>query len=173
MNKNITILLAVFTLSIGIGFVFSKLNSKDLSINEVSKTDERNFENNNRKWKTKNIKIGDKNYEIFVTESLNDMAVGLGAFESIENNQGMLFSFPEENFHSFWMKGMKFDIDIIFLNKDKKIIQIFENAQKDSYINEKNYKSYLPKLKSQYVIEIKAGESKKNGIKPGDVIIFE
>jgi uncharacterized membrane protein (UPF0127 family) len=170
MNRNLIILFAVITLVIGLGLILGKLNTNREF--RIQKFDESTTEETSKILNSKNIKIGDKNYEIFVTETLEDKRQGLSIFEEINENQGMLFEFPEENYHSFWMKDMKFDIDIIFLDKDKKVIQIFENVQKDSYVNEKNYKSYMPKLKSKYVIEIRSGESKKNRIKPGDAIIF-
>ncbi len=171
MNKNIILLLAVISLVIIVGLFFDFQNQRKKSylenIEAVLKQQRREKE-----WNTKQIKIGDKNYEIFVTQTEDEKITGLAAFDDIKDNQGMLFEFPEENYYSFWMKDMKFDIDIIFLDQDKKVIQIFENIQKTSYVDEKNYKTYLPRLKSKYVIEIKSGEVKKNSLQIGNVIIF-
>ena len=50
---------------------------------------------------------------------------------------------------------------------------IFNNVQKESYKNDRDFRTYLPNLKSKYVIEIKSGEAKKNGILLGDVIIIQ
>jgi len=125
-----------------------------------------------KEWKKTQIKIGDKNYEIFVTETDEDKNKGLSVFENIKDTQGMIFEFTEEDFHSFWMKDMKFDIDMIFLDKNKKVIKIFENVTKETYKNDKDFQIFMPALKSKYVIEIKSGEVKKNLLKEGDVIIF-
>ena len=168
MIKNIIILLAVISVSLTFGYFFSQQNSSKTEIKETKD----NTKLQEKIWKKQNIKIGDKNYEIFVTETEEERNTGLAAFENIKDNEGMLFEFPEENFYSFWMKDMKFDIDIIFLDQNKKVIQIFESVQKSSYQNKENHQIYLPKLKSKYVIEIKSGESKKNQLKVGDVIVF-
>jgi len=174
MSRNIIILLAVISLALLTGFFFNYLNKKELkpvvassipNILEVKIPE--------RKWKIKNIQIGSKNYEIYITESRENQTTGLAAFEEIKENQGMIFEFPEEDYHAFWMKNMKFDIDMIFLDQNNQVIQIFENVQKSSYKSDTDFQTYMPKLKSKFVIEIKSGETKKNGLRTGDVIIFK
>jgi uncharacterized membrane protein (UPF0127 family) len=169
MNRNIIILLAVITLVILIGVFYNNLqnNTQLEKINPITQLIDSKEE---RVWKTKLLQIGDKNYEIFLTENEEDMKKGLSAFEDIKDSQGMLFEFEIEDFHSFWMKDMKFDIDMIFLDKEMKVVHIFENVRKDTYKNQNDYKIFIPKLKSKYVIEIKSGEVKKNKLKLGDII---
>jgi len=169
MNRNIIILLAVITLVILIGVFYNNLqnNTQLEKINPITQLIDSKEE---RVWKTKLLQIGDKTYEIFLTENEEDMKKGLAAFDDIKDSQGMLFEFEVEDFHSFWMKDMKFDIDIIFLDKEMKVVHIFENVRKDTYKNQNDYKIFIPKLKSKYVIEIKSGEVKKNKLKLGDII---
>lgn len=168
MSRNLTILLAVITLVILLGVFYNFQNNTQLEkINPITQLIDSKEE---RVWKTRILKIGDKNYEIFLTEDEEDMKKGLAVFEDIKDSQGMLFEFSTEDFHSFWMKDMKFDIDMIFLDKEMKVVHIFENVRKDTYKNETDYKIFIPKLKSKYVVEIKSGEIKKNKIKIGDII---
>lgn len=165
MNRNLILLLATVSLVILLGLFYKYTNTRK----EVPFVTT-NLKSLSREWKKIEVKIGDKNYDIFVTENDTDKKNGLAIFDDIKENEGMLFEFEQEDYHTFWMRGMKFDIDIIFLDGEKKVIQIFENVQKDSYKSEEDYKLYTSKLKSKYVIEIKSGEVKKNNLKIGDVI---
>jgi len=169
MNRNLIVLTAVISLVILMGIFFSYQNKNfELKNNLESISLNQKFRN----WKEIEIKIGDKNYKIFVTENETDRKNGLAVFEDIKEDEGMVFEFPQEDYHSFWMRGMKFDIDIIFLDKEKKVIQIYENVKKDTYKNDYDYKSFSSKLKSKSVIELKSGQVKKNGLKIGDMISY-
>lgn len=81
---------------------------------------------------------------------------GLSDRTSIEPNTGMLFIFPETQYPSIWMKDMNFAIDIIFIDRDGKVVTIFENASPESY------KEVPPRIfktleASRYVLEVPAG----------------
>jgi uncharacterized membrane protein (UPF0127 family) len=83
----------------------------------------------------------------------------------------MLFIFPNEEKHFFWMKDMLFPIDIIWINNAKEIVYIDENTS----IPETNTPDYnLPLFSSpkpvSYVLEVNAGFSEKNNIKIGDKV---
>ena len=60
------------------------------------------------------------------------MAKGLAVKNQLKENEAMLFVFDDPAEHSFWMKDMKFPIDIIWLDSDGKVVHI-----------EKNLSSYL------------------------------
>ena len=51
--------------------------------------------------------------EVAVTPAAQ--ARGLGYRDSLDWNHGMLFPYETPGFRSFWMKGMRFDIDIVWI----------------------------------------------------------
>ena len=51
--------------------------------------------------------------EVMVTPT--EQARGLGYRDSLAWSHGMLFTYDEPGFRSFWMKGMRFDIDIVWI----------------------------------------------------------
>ena len=53
-----------------------------------------------------------------------ERAQGLMFREKINEDQAMLFLFEEEDIHSFWMKNMRFAIDILWLDGRKRIVHI-------------------------------------------------
>lgn len=78
--------------------------------------------------------------------------------KDLEENQGMLFVFEEENIYPFWMKNTLIPLDILWINSQKEIVFIYKNAQPCFYepcplIN--------PRVKARYVLEIRGGSSEK------------
>ncbi len=102
--------------------------------------------------------------KVEIVRTDHDKTIGLSDREKIENNQGMLFVYDRPAYYSFWMKGMKFDIDFIWIN-NKRIVDVTENV---SHLDQQNI--YLPRMPADQVLEVKAGLTRKNGIKIGDKI---
>ena len=76
----------------------------------------------------------------------------------------MLFIFQEELPRSFYMKNTEFSLDIIYINKKKKVVSIKKNTIPYD-------KNSLPSGKPVlYVLEIKAGLSDRWGIENGDSV---
>ena len=85
----------------------------------------------------------------------------------MQENQGMLFVFNPPRKVSMWMRNTPMTLDILFIDKDGKIINI-----------EKNTTPYSTKALSsrgtiQWVLEIAGGVSEKLGIKTGDVLLLD
>jgi len=84
-------------------------------------------------------------------------------------DQGMLFLLKEEAVHTFWMKNMRFPLDIIWIDKEKKIVDIAKNAL--PCVNN-TCPNLVPRQKSQFVLEVNAGYADKNNIKIGEILDF-
>jgi uncharacterized membrane protein (UPF0127 family) len=94
---------------------------------------------------------------------------GLMFRNSLAENEGMLFIFADEKTLSFWMKNVKFPLDLIFISGEKKIVDIKRNF-KPCLI--KNCLSYVSAEPAKFVLEVNAGFADKNGIKLSDKIEF-
>ena len=105
--------------------------------------------------------------ELAVTDS--ERAKGLMFREKINPDQGMLFVFEDEEQHSFWMKNMVIAIDILWLNKEKQIVHIEERVPP---CKEDPCPTYASKIPAKYVLELKAGSIKNNGLKRFDRLNF-
>lgn len=116
--------------------------------------------------------IDGKKFDLLLATTEDQKIKGLTIKDKIDINQGMLFIFQEKNYPPFWMKNMKFPIDIIFINDDK-IVDIVENATPPKNPNDiSSIPIYRPKEKANYVLEINAGLSKKYNFKIGDKVTF-
>lgn len=105
--------------------------------------------------------------EIADTESKRKL--GLMFRKSLPDNQGMLFVFEQEEQHSSWMKNMQIPLDIIWIGKDKIVVDIKADVPpcKDSC------SGIMPQEKAQYALEVNAGFTAKNKIKIGDRVDFQ
>ena len=118
------------------------------------------------------VSVGNKLYKLEVAQTYQDLERGLAKFDDIKDNEGMLFIFEEPGRWTIWMKDMKFNIDIIFLNENKEVVTIYENVKFENHENVFAYRKYQPEYDSKYVIELKEGQVAENKVKIGDKIEF-
>ncbi len=103
------------------------------------------------------IEIADDEYQV---------QTGLMYRKSMLPNQGMLFIFPEEAPRSFYMKNTEFALDIIYIDKNNKVVSIQKNAKP---YDESSLPSEGP---AQYVLEVNAQLTDSWSLKAGDSISF-
>ena len=97
-------------------------------------------------------------------------ARGLQGRDSLEAGQGMLFIFPQESGYDFWMKDTLIPLDMIWMDKHFKVVDVKENVppcEKDPC------EVYVPIAVAKYVLEINAQGAKNYGIKIGDAAVFK
>ncbi|MCC6865149.1 MAG: DUF192 domain-containing protein [Ignavibacteria bacterium] len=102
--------------------------------------------------------------DVEIAETEETRHLGLMYRENMQENQGMLFIFPDTELQSFYMKNTIMPLDIIFINSKYQIVKIYKSTTPYS---EKS----LPSLKpSKYVVEVNAGYTNKFKINEGDYI---
>ncbi len=104
--------------------------------------------------------------DIEIAETDYETETGLMYRKSMDENQGMLFIFPDIRQHFFHMKNTEFGLDIIFLDENLKIASFQENAKP---YDEKPLPSQIP---VKYALEINAGLSEKWLLEVGDKVEF-
>lgn len=112
------------------------------------------------------VEISGKKIKVEVADTLLKRQKGLMGKEELCEDCGMLFIFPTSNTHPFWMKNTHINLDIIWISKDLKIVEIVENAPKDSGEPAR----FRPKEKSKYVLEVNEGFVSENKVSVGDKI---
>jgi uncharacterized protein len=96
------------------------------------------------------------------------MGKGLGVKDELKENESMLFVFEKPGKHSFWMKDMKFPIDIIWLDSNGKVVHIQENLEPCPLVF--ICPTYAPSTDSQYVLETVSGFSSRHNIGLGTIV---
>lgn len=104
-------------------------------------------------------------FEVEMADTSQKRELGLGERPSLCQECGMVFVFPEKGIRSFWMKGMRFPLDIIWFNSaDGKIIYLAKNIPADS---QEIFTSSDP---TDRVLEINGGLADKYEIQIGDQV---
>jgi uncharacterized membrane protein (UPF0127 family) len=105
-----------------------------------------------------------------VAITAEDQIKGLSIRDQMNENEGMLFAYDEPSRQSFWMKDMKFPIDIIWLNRMGSIVHIEESLR--PCVSSLECPSFSPNENAQYVLETVAGFAQKHKLKIGTDVNF-
>jgi len=105
--------------------------------------------------------------DIEIAETEDERMTGLMYRTELRENQGMLFIFPNEELHTFWMKNTLLSLDILFVSTDGVIVTIQHDTVPHS-------EASIPSLKpAKYVVEVNAGYARKFAIHIGDKIYWQ
>lgn len=117
---------------------------------------------------THTLDIGSQSLEVEIADTDRSRTQGLSGRTSLPSNTGMLFIFSDSAHHTFWMKDMKFDIDFIWINKNKvvQINDLIPSPDKTSGTPQ----VISPDIDINMVLEVPAGFVQQNHIENGDKI---
>ena len=99
-----------------------------------------------------------------------DRMMGLMFRPSLPEDHAMLFVFERPDFHGIWMKNCKFPIDIVLLDESRRVVHL---AEKVPPCKTKECPSYLPLQKASYVIEMNAGQARREKAVVGASVTFD
>ncbi len=85
----------------------------------------------------------------------------------MNDDEGMLFTFPGESIRSFWMKNTCIPLDMIFIDKNGYIVGILEQ------VPTLNLQSRRVPCPAHRVLEVNAGWTREHGVKPGQRLLIE
>lgn len=117
--------------------------------------------------------IGDTRFLAEIADIPELRSKGLGGRDSLPEQTGMLFIFPSGQTSAFWMKGMRFPLDFVWIGANCTVVDLIDEVQHsppDTPNSElANFASSSP---AAYTFEINAGEISKFGIEIGDEVRF-
>lgn len=159
MTQKILIIL-ILLLLISVLFFILSAEKTDKNQRQFSQIQDREFVE---------IKIGEQLLNVEVVNSAQSTSQGLSGRDQIGAG-GMLFIFPDSQKRYFWMKDMRFNIDIIWILEGV-VTQITPDVPKPEE-NTPDYKleSYSSDQDASMVLELPAGDAQKFNIKPGDLV---
>lgn len=113
---------------------------------------------------THTLKLAGATVHVILAQTAADQERGLGGRESLEPDEGMLFVFPVDGKYAFWMKDVKFPIDIIWLAVDGTVVHVVPNLSPSTYP-----RSYAPQKPARFVLEVPAGFAAAHHVQIGDI----
>jgi len=100
-------------------------------------------------------------FHVSVANTEQQKEIGLSDINSLPQDEGMIFPFGRADYYGFWMRNMKFSLDIIYI-ANKKIVSIAANVS--------NPNSPSVPLPADTVLEINGGLSKMYHFSLGDLV---
>lgn len=121
----------------------------------------------------KNLKINDKTLKVEIADTQDKRTKGLSGREKIASDEGILFIYPNLGKYQFWMKGLQFSLDFIWI-KDNTIVDIIKNVQ-PPLLSEKDADLliYVSKVEVNKILEVNGGTADRLDIRIGDNIDLE
>ena len=111
-----------------------------------------------------------------LAETAVDHARGLGGHAPLGMTDGMIFVFQAPGFYAFWMKGMAFNLDIMWIEGTAENLRVVHLASDvPAYPTETpdgRLPTYSPSRPGRYVLEVNAGFAGKHGITVGAPVSF-
>ena len=114
------------------------------------------------------IRIGDTVFFMEIAATPAEKEKGLGERDSLKPGWGMVFPYDHKERFTFWMKGMRFPLDFVWI-ADKKVVGLTENVP---VMTEGSITMVSPEVPADQVFELNAGEINRHGIKIGDPVIY-
>ncbi|MDR2251703.1 MAG: DUF192 domain-containing protein [Endomicrobium sp.] len=118
-----------------------------------------------------NAYINGERLKLFVAKERDTIIKGLSGINKIPFD-GMIFLFGKARKISFWMKDMKFSLDIVWVQNNV-IVGVTENIKPEPGVPVERLKTYPSPTEVDTVIELSAGRAKQLNIKEGNILILE
>lgn len=119
------------------------------------------------------VNIGGASFDVRVADTDKTRAQGLSGARGLAENEGMLFLFIVPGTYGFWMKEMRFPIDIVWIRSGA-VAGYSENLPPTTGGElDENLKIYYPPGEIDAALEIPAGSVRKSGITEGQSVTIE
>jgi uncharacterized membrane protein (UPF0127 family) len=112
------------------------------------------------------IRVGGVPVRVRISQTPQEKERGLMFTERLPADEGMLFVFEYEHRLDFWMKNTPIDLDVAFIDRLGRIVEIGHMQALDE---ETIHRSRQPAL---YALEVNAGWFQEHGITVGDEVKF-
>lgn len=113
---------------------------------------------------TLQTKSGTHRYRVEVAATPEQQAIGMMHRREMAPDTGMLFPMNPPRPASFWMRNTHVSLDLIFIGADGRVLNVAEKAEP---LSERLLDSNGP---AAAVLELKAGQARRIGLKPGDAV---
>ncbi|HWO07427.1 MAG TPA: DUF192 domain-containing protein [Candidatus Paceibacterota bacterium] len=114
---------------------------------------------------TRTLLIDGTAVHVAVANTPESRAKGLSGTSSLAEGEGMLFVFDDDDRHMFWMKDMVFSIDILWADRDGRVVHIEQSVSPETFPQ-----TFAPPVPARYALEVPAGFAAARDIKIGSVL---
>ncbi len=116
------------------------------------------------------VSFGDVAFAVELATTFGERALGLSGRSSIGRNSGMLFIYETDATPGFWMRGMLFPLDIIWIDGQGEVVGVSSDLSPAPGGSQPPL--YYPPGPIRYVLEVNAGLAEELRIGPGSRALF-
>ena len=117
------------------------------------------------------IKVDSVPLEVQIADTEPRRVRGLMFQDQLPYDQGMIFVFDGPGNYSLWMLNMQFSLDMIWFDKDGKVVHIEEDVPPcKSALEIATCQSIVPEGEAVYVLEVTSGFVKQNNITKDSIL---
>lgn len=113
------------------------------------------------------VVLNGERFTVELATTQEKQALGLMFRDSLPDDHGMLFIFPDASRRSFWMKNTRIPLDIFYFDAERRLVSVSENTPP---CRTRTCPVYPSKGRAKYVLELNAGSAAQLGAQPGDVL---
>jgi uncharacterized membrane protein (UPF0127 family) len=119
------------------------------------------------------VTIANTLFVVDIADNTQERTRGLSGRGSLDQLSGMWFVGEGETLTAFWMQGMNFPIDIIWIGLDLRVVDVTHSASVPlSGATDAEMPRYSPQSPAAFVLEINDGLAELLGIVPGTAVEF-
>lgn len=111
------------------------------------------------------VRLKGEKFTVEIADTSEKQQLGLMFRDGMPRDHGMLFIFPTEGMRSFWMKNTRIPLDILYFDKDLRLVSVVNGARPCRKAQCPGYPSSGPAM---YVLEINAGLAAELELQAGD-----
>ena len=120
------------------------------------------------------VRIGGLTVRAETARTPEERGPGLGGRASMPLDEGMLFIFQSEGQYSFWMRGMLFPLDFIWISSARVVVDItIDVPTVEPSVPDGELQRYRPDQAVLYMLEVNAGVVREAGVQIGDAVTFD
>ncbi len=115
------------------------------------------------------LQIGSQTLNVELANTPELRMQGLSGRSALEENSGMLFQFDTPAQYRFWMRGMRFNLDFIWI-ADGAVVEITHDVPAQLGVSDDQLTIYSPGVAADSMLEVNGGWAAINGIQVGDKV---
>ncbi|OGG58651.1 hypothetical protein A2853_02885 [Candidatus Kaiserbacteria bacterium RIFCSPHIGHO2_01_FULL_55_17] len=111
------------------------------------------------------VQLKGRTIRVTLADTPEEREKGLSGWNGLSEDEGMLFVFEDDGKPAFWMKDMKFAIDILWISREGMVVDMRQDVSPETYPT-----AFAPRSEARYVLELPAGYTETHQIRLEDIV---
>ena len=118
------------------------------------------------------LRVGEQTLGVAIADSAEEWSHGLSGRERLAEDEGMLFVFADQARRSFWMRQMRFPLDMLFI-RNGRVSELFPRVPAPGEGQDGREIRVQSQEPADWVLEVNSGWTQEHGVKVGDEVSIQ